>query len=52
MNANELAKIVTVKEGLKQSQSIAQVKEVISIVRKLVMAKTSIDIYALMAKVK
>ncbi len=32
MNLNELAKKVTLKEGLKQSISIAQVKEVIRIV--------------------
>ncbi len=31
MNMNELAKQVTLKEGLKQSVSVAQVKEILKI---------------------
>ena len=34
MNLNELAKEITLKEGLKESISIAQVKEVLGIILK------------------
>ena len=32
MNINQVAKLVTVKEGLKKSVSIAQVKEILRVV--------------------
>lgn len=36
MNINEIAKLVSKKEGLKKSISIAQIKEVIGIVAELI----------------
>ncbi len=43
MNINQLAKLITEIEGKKQQVNIAQVKEVLAIIRKLMRENIEID---------
>ena len=52
MSVNDFAQCVSFKEGGKVNLSIAQIKEVISITRKLILQGTNIDIYALIKLIK
>jgi len=52
MNLNEFARKVTLKEGKKQSISIAQVKEVIKISFKCLSEESDEEILKLMEKVR
>jgi hypothetical protein len=46
-SANDLARRVTFEEGLEREMSIAQVKEVIKIVRRVILETSGSDIYRL-----
>ena len=46
MNANELAALIAKKEGKKKQVDIAQIKEVLSIIRKIFL-KLGVDLYKL-----
>ena len=46
MTINQFANIVTIKEGKKKSISVAQVKEVIKIMREM-LKTTGVDLYTI-----
>ncbi len=52
MNLNEVAVEVAKREGKKEQVNIAQIKEVIKHLASIVYEKTSIDLSALLKKVK
>lgn len=52
MNLNELARLVTMREGLKESISIAQVKEVLKIVLEELAYLDVVEMGALLKKYK
>lgn len=52
MNLNELAVEVTEDEGLKESISIAQVKEVLRIILRIIKSMSIVELGALLNRVK
>ncbi len=52
MNINEFAKEVTKEEGGKKQVSIAQVKEILRIIKDLIKDYADVDIYKIIRKVK
>ena len=52
MNINEFAVVVTKKEKGKEEISIAQVKEVIRIIRLFLLKRIGLDLYTLIRNIK
>ena len=51
MNINQFAKIVAMKEGKKKQVNIAQIKEILKVVRGILLKTTGKDFYKLIREV-